>query len=284
MGQLATREYINNSNPRWASSSYWNTETNMIVDRTAFYNARTNHRLSTSITTAGLCLNESDIVQSYDIQTTYSNAIIYMPYLTINHLSSSVQTTLTQCTWATGSLTRTYIRFYGLYNASNTLIASTIYFKFFYFPGYHANTFLTVNNDSWTTTTQFRYYSGYGMFPYSTTATNLAYSAANTLPLTGKWNYSAQTENIATYCQITNNGSTIYSTPSNSGYYIRLGIYRAASGGTPTQTFDFPVGSYFNNFSYNSGIYRAGQAATTSDIFTGLFNNYGTLPICLLAS
>lgn len=284
MGQLATREYINNSNPRWASSSYWNTETNMIVDRTAFYNARTNHRLSTSITTAGLCLNETDVVQSYDIQTTYSNAIIYMPYLTINHLTSRQQTKLTNFfPWGAGGRVQ-YLRFVGLYNASNTLVASTIYFRFFYFPGYHTITTLSVNNDSWTTTTQFRYYSGYGLFPYNATATNLAYSAANTLPLTGKWNYSGQTENIATYCQITNNGSTIYSTPSNSGYYIRLGQYRAATGGTATATFDFPVGNYFNNFTYNSGIYRAGQAATTSDIFTGLFTNYGTLPICLLAS
>lgn len=283
MGQLATREYINNSNPRWASSSYWNTETNMIVDRTAFYNARTNHRLSTSITTAGLCLNETDIVQSYDIQTTYSSSVIYMPYLTINHLTSNQQITLTRCDWTLRNQLNT-IKFVGLYNASNTLVASTIYFKFFYFPGYHTNTFLTVNNNSWTTTTQFRYYSGYGMFPYNATATNLAYSAANTLPLTGKWTYSDQDENIATYCQITNNGSTIYSTPSNSGYYIRLGLYRGAHGGTPTHTFDFPVGNYFNNFTYNANIYRAGQAAITSDIFTGLFTNYGTLPICLLAS
>lgn len=283
MGQLATREYINNSNPRWASSSYWNTETNMIVDRTAFYNARTNHRLSTSITTAGLCLNETDVVQSYDIQTTYSNAIIYMPYLTINHLTSKQQNALTAFfSWNAGGIPQ-YLRFDGLYNASNTLVASTIYLKFFYFPGYHENSFLEVFNNSWTTTTQFRYYSGYGLFPYNAIATNLAYSVANTLPLTGKWNYSAQTENIAIYCQITNNGSTIYSTPSNSGYYIRLGQYTRASGGRLSTTFDFPVGNYFNGFTYNANIYRAGQAATTSDIFT-LFTNYGTLPICLLAS
>jgi hypothetical protein len=281
MGKLATREYINNSNPRWASSSYWNTETNMIVDRTAFYNARTNHRLSTSITTAGLCLNESDIVQSYSIQTTYSNAVIYMPYLTIDHLNSSDQTTLTNYYWNSRKVVGN-IRFIGLYNASNTLVASTIYFKFFYFPGYHTNTFLTVNNDSWTTETQFRYYSGYGMFPYNKVATNLAYSAANTLPLTGKWNYSGQTENIATYCQITDGSNTIYSMPSNSGYYIRLGIYNLS--GVATQTFDFPVGNYFGDFTYKAGLYRAGQAATTSNIFTGLFTNYGTLPICLLAS
>ena len=282
MGKLATRKYINNFNPRWASSSYWNTETNMIVDRTAFYNARTNHRLSTPITTAGLCLNEQDIVQSYSIQTTYSNAVIYMPYLTIDHLNSSDQTTLSNCPWSGKNLS--IIKFAGLYDANNTLVASTIYFKFFYFPGYHEYTVLAVNNNSWTTTKQFRYYSGYGMFPYSKSSTNLAYSAADTLPLTGKWNYSGQTENIAIYCQISDDNNIIISNPNNSGYFIRLGMYRSASVNIPKQTFDFPVGNYFNNFTYNKGIYRAGQAATTSNIFTGLFDNYGTLPICLLAS